>query len=336
MDAHIPVKYENGICFDWFEFTLFKMTNVIQAIKFLGLDQYEWSDAYGQYGYKSAVQFQKIFILFNGRDDMGIHIRMTGQACRSFEKYSTKSFLQLSSAIYDLGYQAQMSRLDIAYDDFNGLIDLEAIVNDVRSGNVVSRFRKGTIIEGFTLGGRVDHPDVTLNIGRQGSNIWITLYDKLAERRSKDILPDCDCWTRCEIKLRSTNANRFIQLFAEGKPLPELYFLVLNNYLRIVKPNGSDRNRWRWELADHWARFCNSVLNDSISLYVAPTEKYDEYKLKKYVVGQSGAAVYTYIQRFGIKDLMQHVELKKYILAQKYRELLSDPEEVVINEPFQC
>lgn len=335
MDARIPKKYENGVCFDWFEFTVFSIDNVYHIVKLLGLDQYDWSEAYGQYGYGSGIQFQKIFVLFDGRPDMGIHIRMSGQGCRAFEKYSTKSFKQLSSELVALGDGASMSRVDIAYDDFNGLIDLNAIIDDVRAGNVVSRFRKGTIIEGFHLGGAVTHPDTTLNIGRQGSNIWITLYDKMAERRSKDIIPDCDCWTRCEIKLRKENANRLIQLFSENKPLPELYFLVLNNYLRIVQPNGEDRNRWRWPLAEHWERFCNSLINDSISLYVAPTENYDEYKLQHYVTGMAGAAVYTYIQRFGIKDLMERVDLKKYTLAIKYRELLSDPEEDnKSDEPF--
>ena len=124
-------------------------------------------------------------------------------------------------------------------------------------------------------------------------------------------------------------------LYSEGKPLSELYFLVLNNYVRFVKPS-DDKNKSRWATADHWSKFCNSVVNDSISLFVAPSDDYNEMKLHNYVVGQAGAAAYTYIQRFGIHDFIEEIESKhKYKLNQKYLELLHEPDEEII-DVFSC
>ena len=319
-------EYHNGICIDWFEFTIFKH-NYFDVINTLGFDRegIEFIDGYGQNRYKCSMHFNNITILYG---DMGVHVRMTGDGCRNFEKYSDVGFDNLIKVIFALSKfgQAKMSRIDIAYDDFEGLIDIDKCVSDARNGNVVSRFRKGSIIESFNFNNE-QQTFKTLNCGRQGSNIWITIYDKLAERKSKDLVPDCDNWVRCEIKMRHTNADRFIQLLNEGKPMNELYFLVLNNYVRFVVPSDTDSNKWRWTVAPHWAKFCNSVIDgDMISLYVAPSDDYNQYKLYYYVTRQAGAAVYTYIQKFGISDLMKQVEDKKYRLAFKYRQLLSDPD----------
>lgn len=318
--------YHNGICIDWFEFTLFDST-YFDVIDLLGLSKLniQFTDGYGQYGYKMSMRFEDITILYGGRDDMGVHVRMTGKGCRAFEKHSMIDFDQLIKGLVYLRDSVNISRIDVAYDDFEGLIDLDHIIDDVRAGNVVSRFHKGSIIESFRFDGD-NVTDKTLNCGRQGSNCWITMYDKLAERKSKDIVPDCKHWVRCEIKMRQLNANRFVQLLAEGKPISELYFLVLNNYFRVVVPSATDKNRWRWEVAPYWAKFCNSVIDESISLYVAPSDDYNEYKLQKYVTVQAGAAVYTYIRKFGIKDLMKRIDDKKFKLAKKYQELLADVE----------
>lgn len=322
---------ENGIMIDWLEFTDFYSTSPLSVISFLGLSTLVFEDSYPRYGYKYCLKCQHIEVLYGGRDDMGIHVIMTGQGCRSFEQYSaTDTFDSILKKIND-NENMHLSRLDVAYDDYNHLIDLDAIQDDIKNGLCVSRFRTGNIISSFDIcNSSVRY--TTINFGRQGSNTWITIYNKLAEQKSKDIFPDVDFWVRCEIKMRSTNADNFVKLLCEGKPINELYFLVLNNYLRFVKYSDTDTNKSRWPTADHWSKFANSVVNDSISLFVAPTEEYNIVKLKDYVVGMAGAAVYTYIQRLGIRDFMEEIGQYKYKLSQKYLELLRDPDQDYFDE----
>ena len=331
MDAIIH-NYVNGICIDWCEFTVLpefsdESINILEVMKMIGLGDVPVIDAYGQNGYKTAVEFNQIYFFADGfKSNMGVHVRMSGQGCRNYEKYSNLSFKELFSLIYH-NDNIKLTRLDVAYDDFEGLIDLEAVKQDVINRNVVTRFKAYNVLLGF----QVDHPEVscTINFGRMASNIWITLYDKLEERKSKDIVPGCDHWVRCEIKMRRQNANRFVQLLNEGKNLHELYFLVLNNYIRIVNPDQTDSNRWRWSVAEHWAKFCYSVLNDKMSLYKAPDAPYTVDNLVKYVTEQAGAAIYTYIKKFSVNDLIEKIAPKQYRLAFKYQELLSDPEDNV-------
>ena len=312
MNAHLlkSSNHENGILIDWFEFTMHDCGSPCDVISFLGLDDLQFEDSFSRYGYKYCLKSQHIEILYGGREDMGVHCIITGQGCRSFEQYSrTDTFDSILKKIND-NNKISMSRLDVAYDDYNHLIDLSAIQDDIKNGLCVSRFRKGNIISSFDICNSTIR-DTTINFGKQGSNTWITIYDKKAEQKSKDIMVDCDFWVRCEIKIRSTNADAFVRLYSEGKPLSE-------------------------PTADHWSKFCYSVVNDSISLFVAPSDDYNEMKLHNYVVGQAGAAAYTYIQRFGIHDFIEEIESKhKYKLNQKYLELLHEPYEEII-DVFSC
>ena len=202
-----------------------------------------------QNGYKSCMYFEKIFIFFDpGKPEMGIHCRMSGQGCRSFEKYSefkTWKDLFTSVVFYDCCADnfcekgnSTISRLDIAYDDFEGLIDLDAIAESVRNplDRVVSWWKTAFVLEGVNL--NTGEMSKTINFGVQQSDKFMTIYNKLEERKSKGIMPDVEIWNRAELKLRKNSAFSFASQVADGKSMLELYFLVLNNLVR------SDNNKY--------------------------------------------------------------------------------------------
>lgn len=312
---------KNSICFDWFEFTSF-IDSPQSLISLLGLSEYEFIETYGSSGYRSGLMFENIFIFYDGRSDMGVHCRMSGKGCRSFEKYSSSNWTDLISNVVVENFK--VSRLDVAYDDYIGLLDLDLIVDDVNNRRFVTRFRSDPEVIY-----KVDsdcNRSYTVNFGRKSSNTFLRFYDKLAERKQQEInVENLNHWVRAEFMFRNDNAFNFLKLLNEGKRIDELYFLVLNNYLRFVVSSDTDSNRWRWGLAPHWERFCNSVLSDRISIFCCPADgDYNVFSLSNYVTGQAGAAVYTYIQKFGISDLMEKIDHKKYKLAPKYRLLLID------------
>lgn len=346
---------KNGVCVDWFEFTL-KIKNPCgesafeYMVDFLQLPHtLSWNVGWAQMSYKSCMFFENTFIFYNpALPENGIHCRMSGQGCRTFEKYSDlKTFEKLFDKVINFDYHfndlnpdclhennnSKISRMDIAYDDFEGLIDLEAIADAVLhpQEHVVSRWSKAYVINGINLDtGAISR---TINFGSQRSDKFLTIYDKLQERKSKDILPDVDIWNRAELKLRNSSAWSFALLVCSGKSMLELYFLTLNNQLRIVEKSETDKNRWRWTMAEHWKRFANSILDGRICLYAAPSEEYNTNKLENYVLGQAGAAIYTYLKLFTIYDLIHKVNEKiknpEYRLNTKYVELLEAPREVL-------
>ena len=56
------------------------------------------------------------------RQDMGICLNLSGQGCRCFEEHSTVGWLSLFEMIDK--YNGHVTRLDLAYDDHMGVIDI--------------------------------------------------------------------------------------------------------------------------------------------------------------------------------------------------------------------
>lgn len=150
------------------------------------------------------------------------------------------------------------------------------------------------------------------------------IYDKAAERNKSDDIPH---WVRCEIQLRRERAYEFIRLLREeNETVDNLYFLVLNHYLRFVEPDLSDSNKSRWNLAKHWVAFAYSVTTQKKSLFVKPGLDYNLAKLDKVVENQFAGAVFTYLKCHGIDRLVTTLDEKfsKVKLNQKYRRLLQE------------
>ncbi|HYK74652.1 MAG TPA: hypothetical protein VEV44_16275, partial [Pseudoneobacillus sp.] len=74
---------------DWVSFTLKNVTDVRDVVDILGLDFNSFRECpNGDKGYMEQIRFGDISILYNGREDMGIHVNISGQGCRQFETYS--------------------------------------------------------------------------------------------------------------------------------------------------------------------------------------------------------------------------------------------------------
>ena len=167
MDCNYTV---NKILFDYWSFTV-KNTTPEDIISLLGLDGVTFIDTYGSKGYQHRYYYDGVSIMFGGRDE--IWCEMTGQGCRVYESYGNNDW-------YGLAYQilvnefSHMTRLDVAYDDFNGLLDLDAILEDVKSGSWVAKCKKIHNQEDYGHLGINGH---CIMCGERGSNIACRIYD---------------------------------------------------------------------------------------------------------------------------------------------------------------
>lgn len=320
----------NKILFDYFTFTI-KGVDPEDVITLLGLDGVQFMDSYGYYGYKHRYFYDGVSINFGcdqeGREDE-VCCEMSGQGCRVYESYGNNDWLGL--AYYVLASDnAHMTRLDIAYDDFNGLLNLDMIHNDVLNGSWVSRSTKIVETVDYKITG-IDGQCVM--VGKRDSNISCRIYDKAKERNRQDEIPH---WVRCEIQLRHKHADNFLYYLLcddcksiygididDNKRLDSLYFAVLNHFLRFIDMSGNDSNRWRLPLAEHWKKFVESYNGNGISLYSAPGVEYNVLKLRHCVEEQYGAMIFTYIELFGTDELEDLIQPKKWKLNKKYQVLL--------------
>ena len=298
----------NTVIFDWLSLTT-RIHSVNDLISILGLssETVVWETVKGAHGYRDRLYFGGISLHYNGRDDMGIWLEMSGQGCRSFETYGTGDYAALFELALDEPEDVHITRLDVAYDDHSGILDIGEICDDVRAGNYVSRFRGWQVVDGS------DGQSVTL--GSRSSEVLVRIYDKAAERG----LEDGSHWVRCELQLRRDRALEYVKL---GSAAGDSFRGVLLNYLRFVEPCGDDTNKWRWPMRDYWSDLVGDAAR--ISVYARPGVEYNLGNLCNFVVEQAGNAIKTYTMIFGWYDLQQALKERRSQLSPTYRRLIDD------------
>lgn len=316
----------NKILFDYFSFTI-KNSDVEDVIEMLGLDNIHFVDNYGTKGYLHRYYFDGISIMFGGREE--VWCEMTGQGCRNYESHGNNNWFELAYRVLT-NENAHMTRLDIAYDDFNGLLDFDAIQKDIFSGNWVSKATELHVTYDVRRSGI---SGLCCMAGERKCNICCRIYDKAAERNRKDEIPH---WIRCELQLRHKHADQFLsyllcdnftELFGEEVDdilrLDYLYFAVLNHYLRFIdKDANNDSNVWRKPFSKHWEKFATQYTDLRLSLYATPGVDYNFIRLRHTAEDQYGGLFYTYVSIYGVDKLLDETKKKAPYLNKKYKSLI--------------
>ena len=293
---------ENIILIDWLSLTS-KYYDVLGFQELLGLAGVNWVSTKGAHGYKDRLYFNGISIHFNGRDDMGVWCEMSGQGCRAFETFGTGDYQKLFDCVF-MG-DCKITRIDIAYDDHTGILDIQRIANDCLCSNYVSRLRSWDV--------RMSNKGTTIGHGSEQSLIYIRIYDKAAER---NCAPGTH-WIRVEMELHDDRAYEFLMLQSS---IGDSFCGVLCNYLRYVVPDEIDSNKSRWAMADYWADLLCGA--QKIKLYKKPGIEYNIDRCEHYVYQQSGNAVDALIQIYGSEVFLQKLKQRGTMPNPKYDHLV--------------
>lgn len=303
----------NKIIYDWLSFTS-KIHSPGDIIELLGMKSVKWTTIKGAHGYQDRLYYDNVSIHYNGRDDMGVWCELSGQGCRNFETFGHGSYEFIFKEIHYNKKDMNITRLDIAYDDFDGVLDLDVLINDTKLQNYISTFKDWAI--------NITSKGSSITFGSMKSDVFIRIYDKARERGFEDGRH----WVRCEIQLRRDRAVAFA--FLDGD-IGTKYFGVLNNYLRFVTPDENDSNKRRWATAPYWQAFIDSVAR--ISIYEKPGSEYNELNLENFVFKQAGNSIYTYIECFGedeffnqLKKRGTNLNPKQQMLLNKYKEVKNE------------
>ncbi len=118
-----------------------KIDSVKSIIDFLGFSEIPFVELNGRYFYNKRLSYEGINIYYEGKDEnMGICVELSGKGCRNFERLGTGDYNELFSYIVE-NDELNISRIDIAYDDYDGLLDFDTIEHDIKNYNYVSRFK---------------------------------------------------------------------------------------------------------------------------------------------------------------------------------------------------
>lgn len=278
----------NLILIDWLTVTT-KIWSENDIINLLHMDGCSWEhlDAY-RYGYAHRCSFSGITIMSGGREDMGICLEMSGTGCRTFETYSDLTWLDLLRFLMEPLHEFKFTRIDLAFDDHTGILDIGEILDDTDHHRYRSRSRWWKVEYG-SCGTTIYH-------GSPQSNTRVRIYDKAAERG----LLDGTHWIRVELLLRDVNASGAVQAILDQEDIGPVFSGILSNYLVYCDPS-SDSNRSRWQATDYWSE----LLKGAAAIHIAsdPGLEYNIFRLEGYLRDQCGGAISTWIDIYGLDSL---------------------------------
>lgn len=269
----------------------------------MGLSSCPWQEIKGAHGYRDRKYFSSISVHYNGREDMGVWVEMSGQGCRAFESISQLGWPGLFSFISESGLK--ITRLDVAFDDHTGILHMRDIIEDTQDGNFVSRSDYWETV--------LSSKGSTVQIGSPQSKVLVRIYDKARERHCEEGTH----WNRVELQLRDDRAIQFTRL---QLPIGEAFSGVLLNYLRYVIPDGEDSNRWRWPMRPYWLDMLEVLT--PISIYTAPGLEYNVDRCREYVVNQAGNAIDCLIKIYGLNEFRTMIDNRSTSTNPKYENLV--------------
>jgi phage replication initiation protein len=235
-----------------------------------------------------GLKYSRSAIIFDGgrvywhpeRREMGIHFRLGAKALSCIEM----SPLCLINKVRDWG--GVFKRVDLAYDDFEGDLDMDEMYEMLERGDVVTRWRKALRTSGINLGESEKAGD-TVSVGARSSQAFLRIYDKKLEQEGKGTdLKNIAHWVRVELELKGPKADYFATLMGDSpfrednQGTGELCTNLLYGLLDFKKRNESETNKSRWKTVGWWSKFL--MASDKLMLAMPKKERSIE-KSKKWI-----------------------------------------------------
>lgn len=301
---------------DWLSFTIKELNTVDDVLHLLGYERRDFDDMpHGGKGYKSMVKLTgyPVTVMFDGNDDMGIHVDVSGSAIAEIIR-SFKSTLEISTPFgtgYDVDFDStflrelissirkygHLTRLDLAVDDigcrFFSTDDLASLYHEKK---IVSKFRTlKNVVEYESPDSKTGH---TLYFGSRQSDVFLRVYDKRLEqnkkRKSSDAPSITSPWVRWELECKGKKADAVANLILSGMDLGNIIVGSLGNYMRVIDLDND--NRSRCTVNSTWIAFLSGI--EPLRLSLATVEKDIEDK-KKWIVKQVMPTLATIIMADG-------------------------------------
>lgn len=190
------------VLIDWLTFSV-KETDPSKVIQtYLGMDPALFQDTGC---YNKVMRFSDILVCSEGREDKNFHdvgvcVSMSGKGCRTFETMSKltldlKDKQDTQSVAFPALFQllasdadANVSRIDIACDDREGYLDMDAILTKTQTNEVNSRMTTQPTVISFN---GQERSGATAYLGAPSSSFRVRIYDKSLEQGGVRPLGPC-------------------------------------------------------------------------------------------------------------------------------------------------
>lgn len=311
----------NVVLIDWLSFTT-TLYCAEELIDVLGLNGLSWETTFGTRGYQNRYYFDGISIHFNGGVNMGVWCEMSGQGCRAFESFGDGNFNKLFELILAQNKQFHITRIDIAYDDYDGILDITTLSRHTLNKHFRSKWNYNEVIQSTN--------GISIQVGSSKSDSLVRIYDKLSERLSKirndkekekvkDAIPH---WIRVELQLRDDRAKEFIRyIVADEKPIGQVYSGVVRNYLEYGSFYTSKNGTEKFKTYSYWEKFLSH--SEKLTLFVTPGVDYNLSNCINYVTNCAGNAVDCLMKIYGLEAFKKLIDKRSVEQNPKYQDLIN-------------
>lgn len=282
MSNNYKKELKNGLLasVDYIAFTVtdetYKVDDVIMMMGFVPADFVELPR--GGFGYKCQRKSEEtgISVLYDGAENMGIHVNITGQGVphllsafqkskkmvNPFDDHITTAIDEtvLSMFFEEVLQIGHFSRVDAAIDDIGGsffspgnLFDLyqkDQVLSKWRSVKRTDKYKKPGECTGYTV-----------YFGSRESALMLRLYDKALEQNQSHTPGDGKYidydWYRWELEYKDERADEFAHAIIDGANIGRVVVGVLSYYIRLIELD--DCNRSRCSTMQKWEEFINLI-----------------------------------------------------------------------------
>lgn len=246
--------------FDWLQVTIqdVLIIDVVMRIFNHKLDDCLCTQS-GKFGYNRTFTVgSKIHIMDNTlRYDMGVHLLISGSACRELEKMmSWKDFFSRLETFEAFKF----TRIDIAIDTYKNYFTIATLRKKIKKRELTSKFKNATFMEQINIKS-TESESASLKFGSMSSDIYIVFYDKLKERKNAGYTIDdsVDFWVRCELRFKHDLSNQLYSKFVlNGYELGDYIQSILYNYIDF-KQNSKYKEMYKNGTAHFWKKFLGDV-----------------------------------------------------------------------------
>lgn len=167
----------------------------------LELDYQDFKPCNAVNHYRNAIRSGNISVLYNGTSQMGMCVSMSGEGCREYCRRTNDRYALLK-LLQRLDVSDAVTRLDIAYDDKDGQLDLNTLREKIKLQEVKTR------LDSQREFGDLRKAEVrTLYLGSEQSEYRVRFYNKAAESGQNGH------WIRAEETLSGNLAKQFVIQF---------------------------------------------------------------------------------------------------------------------------
>lgn len=219
---------------------------------------------HGHHGYQKRWTNGLVVVYGDGvHANMGVHVQIHGQGWAQYRDRQSGSPAEILRILTREFAYRHTTRIDLAFDDYEGLLRMRQIAAAVEHGAWAGAAHKHQIISGSD--------GMTVYLGRRPGN-QVRFYDKLAEQIGKGghevamVLKAAGVshWIRCELELREQRAEAMVQALIEGEDMRGLTIGEIRRVVDFRFPEGSTKKRW--DVLDWWERFAGRVVSAVLDL----------------------------------------------------------------------